>query len=29
MDLLFVARDVVPEVEPGGWRESDWPRHGP
>ncbi len=26
MDLLFPARDVAPEIEPVGWRESDWRR---
>jgi predicted nucleotidyltransferase len=26
LDLLFGARDVAPEVEPVGWRESDWRR---
>lgn len=26
IDLLFAARDVAPEIEPVGWRESDWRR---
>lgn len=26
ISLLFDARDVAPEIEPVGWRESDWAR---
>lgn len=26
LDLLFDARHLAPEVEPIGWRESDWQR---
>jgi predicted nucleotidyltransferase len=26
LDLLFVARDVAPEIEPIGWTEAEWQR---
>lgn len=26
MEALFAARDAAPEIEPVGWRESDWRR---
>lgn len=26
LDLLFSVREIAPEIEPIGWRESDWAR---